>query len=466
MPDPLCPDDLRAHPMLADLSEDVLEYLCDVGTLRTFADGERVVSEGQPAEQMFFVLSGDFTFRGFFGGTMRSFSNGPGSVTGRLPFSRMETYRGDGTARGDLKALEVHQDQFYDMLGASPELGQRLVGAMSDRVRENTKTVQQNEKLTALGKLSAGLAHELNNPASAARRAATSLRERFAQKPEHAARLVALGLVPEQVRAAYAAACAAAEAHAGEHLSTLALSAREDDLADWLEGHGAADPYGMANTLADAALTPADLDRIIDGIPEPAVPDLLVWIEGHFAAESLLAEIADASARVAELVGAIKEYSHMDQTPEPVQTSVRDGLDSTLTMLAHAARKKSVEIERHYGDLPPIAARPGELNQVWTNLLDNAIDAAAGTVSVRTTPCGDTVEVEIEDDGAGIPDDVRDRIFEPFFTTKAPGKGTGLGLDIVRRIVRQHGGEITVETSPGRTLFRITLPVAGPLARA
>ena len=465
MPDPLCPDDLRTHPMLADLSEEVLQYLCSVGTLRTFSDGERIVSEGDPAEQMFFVLAGDFTFRGFFGGAMRSFSNAPGSVTGRLPFSRMEHYRGDGTARGVLEVLEIHQDRYYEMLGTSPELGQRLVGAMSDRVRENTKTVQQNEKLTALGKLSAGLAHELNNPASAARRAATSLRERFAQKPEHAARLVSLGLVPEQVRAAYAAACAAAESHAGEHLSALALSEREDEIADWLDEHGAEDPFGLANTLAEAALTPEDLARIIDGIPRPAVPDLLVWIEGHFAAESLLAEISDASSRVAELVGAIKQYSHMDQTPEPVATSVQDGLESTLTMLAHAARRESVDVQRSYRDLPAIAARPGELNQVWTNLLDNAIDAAASRIVVRTRPCGDTVEVEIEDDGPGIPDEMRDRIFEPFFTTKDPGKGTGLGLDIVQRIVRQHGGEIELESASGRTLFTVRLPLDGPLAR-
>ena len=459
MPDRPCPDDLRIHPMLTDLPEDVLAYLCAIGTLRRFEDGEAIVHHGDSAEQMFFVLEGDFRFRGVFGGATRTFLNPPGSVTGRLPFSRMERYKGDGTAVGRLLALEIHQDDYYEMLGKSPELAQRLVGAMSDRVRENTKTVQQNEKLAALGKLSAGLAHELNNPASAARRAATALRERFAQKPEHAARLVSLGLTPEHVRAAYATACAAAEAHRGQHLSPLDVSEREDDLADWLEAREAADPYAMASTFAEAALTPDDLERIVAGIPEPAVPDLLTWIEGHFAAEALLAEITDASTRVAELVGAIKQYSHMDQAPELVSTSVKAGIESTLTMLAHAARSRSISVERGYEELPDIVARPGELNQVWTNLLDNAIDAAASRVAVRTRRCDGSVEVEIEDDGPGIPEDVRARIFEPFFTTKEQGKGTGLGLEIARRIARQHRGEIEVESAPGRTVFLVRLPL-------
>ena len=457
-----CADDLRRHPMLADLGDGVLEHLCTVGRLRRFADGEAIVTKGEPAREMFFVLTGAFRFRGFWGGSVRSFTNPTGAVTGRLPFSRMSEYQGDGTAMGDVQVLEVHEDDYYELLGKSPELAQRLVGAMSDRVRENTKTVQQNEKLAALGKLAAGLAHELNNPAAAARRAATSLRERFAQMPENAARLVALGLVPDQVRAAYAAMCAAAAAHAGERLSTLAASEREDELADWLADHGAADPYGMAHTLADAALTPGDLARIIEGVPQSAVPDLLGWTEGHFAGEGLLDEIADASSRVAELVGAIKQYSHMDQTPEPVATSVEAGIESTLTMLAHEARKQSVTIRRAFQALPPLSARPGELNQVWTNLLDNAIDAARSTVTIRTQLCADTVEVEIEDDGPGIPEALRSRIFEPFFTTKEPGQGTGLGLEIAQRIVRQHAGEVEVESAPGRTLFRVRLPLSGP----
>jgi signal transduction histidine kinase len=349
------------------------------------------------------------------------------------------------------------------MLHRSPELGQRLVAIMSDRVRDSTRAQQQREKLMALGKLSAGLAHELNNPAAAVRRAASSLRDRLQAQPALVEELVRTGIDEGALREARAVLTRVRERPPAS-LSTLERGAREDELSDWLEGHSVAQAWEAAEALVEAGFAPTDLDALAV-VGNERVPPLLAWLAATVDSDRLTQEIAAASARISELVGSVKTYSHLDHAPDKQPTDVRQGIDSTLIMLGHELKAKSIRVVREDApDLPQITAHPGELSQVWTNLIDNAIDAlpAGGELRVETAREAEHLVVRVIDNGPGIPPDIQPRIFEPFFTTKGVGEGTGLGLDIVQRIVRQHAGQIAVESRAGRTAFTVRLCVFRP----
>ncbi len=346
------------------------------------------------------------------------------------------------------------------MLYHIPELGQRLIALMSDRVRSTSYNDQLQEKMLALGKLAAGLAHEINNPAAAVNRAAATLQERLQQLPALVARLARHGLSEELVRTAdaFRHRCSLESGR----LSAMERGEREDAVADWLDAHEVPESWMLAATFVDAGFQPDDLDAIAAGLPDNAVPDLVLWLEGTIAADRLLTDIGVASRRVSEIVGSVKIYTHMDRAPERELTDVREGIDSTLTMLGHKLRTKDIVIERAYDpDLGPVPAYSGELNQVWTNLIDNAVDAMepGGVLRIETYRQGPFARIEVIDSGKGIPPDIATRIFEPFFTTKGVGEGTGLGLDIVHRIVTvQHAGAIRVDSAPGRTVFTVELP--------
>jgi len=247
--------------------------------------------------------------------------------------------------------------------------------------------------------------------------------------------------------------------------SALERSEQEDVLADWLEDHDVPHAYMVAEVLAEEGATPSSLDHLAKTIPPEALPDVVLWIEKGLAVDRLMAEIERSAARISDLVASVKSYSHMDRAPTRQSTDLHEGIEQTLTMLGHSIKKKNLSVHREWGeDIPEVCVYPGEINQVWTNLLDNAIDAApeAGTLTLSSRREGRLVCVEITDDGGGIPPEAVDRIFEPFFTTKAPGSGTGLGLDVVQRIVAQHEGRIDVESEPGRTTFTVCLPVEAP----
>jgi len=463
---PVPVDALRAVPDLRDLPEATYAWFAEHARPLPLTVGDRLFGAGRPAEEMVIVLSGAIQLLLDVGGqpvlydTFRA-----GRIVGTLPFSRMTHYTGTGVVIEAGEAVEIRREDFPAMLATSEELGRRLVALMSDRVRENTRSEQQREKLAALGKLSAGLAHELNNPAAAIRRGVADLQARVAALPEGVARMAERGVLPVQIRLA---AEVRAEAAAGdpEPLSTLARADREDALADRLEGLGVADPLALAGTLVDAGLDEGCLDTLAADVPPAALPDVLAWLDATLAADRILAEVASAAARISDLLASVKTYSHMDQASAPEPTDVARGIGSTLVMLSHAVRARGVRIEQDFPpELPRVPAYAGELNQVWTNLLDNALDAVGegGRVAVRARTEGPFLRVDIEDDGAGIPDAVRQRIFEPFFTTKGVGEGTGLGLDVVRRIVEaRHAGAVAVESRPGRTVFTVRLPLAGP----
>jgi len=351
---------------------------------------------------------------------------------------------------------------FPEMLQRMPILVQRLVGIMSDRVRSMTTESQQQDKLMALGKLSAGLAHELNNPAAAATRAANDLIAMLVELRTADLRLCRHELTTKQEDALRAFEDVAIEHTATTvQLNSLEQSDREDLVATWLEEHGVGDPWKLSSNLVEAGIDAAGLQRISDVLEKDAFEDVLARVNAQLAAAKLASEIKGATKRISELVGAIKEYSYMDQASVQ-EVDVHKALETTLLILKYKLRQKRIVLTREYAEaLPHIKAYGSELNQVWTNLIVNAVDAMpeGGTLQVRTRREPTDVLVEIRDNGSGIPADLRSRIFEPFFTTKQVGEGTGLGLDTVTRIVRKHRGNIRFESKPGDTCFQVRLPL-------
>jgi signal transduction histidine kinase len=460
--------DLRKIAIFADLEEAQLAWLADNATERRLEPGEVVVAEGGPAEHMIVLLEGELQGR-----RERSRpGDGPtagikaGEVSGMLPFSRMTVFSVTVRAVVRSRLLTLAAERFPEMLRRIPVLEPRLVGVLTDRVRESARTDQQREKLMALGRLSAGLAHELNNPASAVQRAASELRDRLVALRSLAVRLIECGLTPEAMEVAAGLYRAAIDrSRAGLDPDPVAQSDREDRLGQWLEEHGGIErPWLLAGTFAGVGMEPSDLEQVARVSPGQFLPCLVSWMEGGLAAELLLADIATASHRISELVSAIKAYSHMDDGQGRAEVDLRREIESTLTILGHKARKKGVHLERRFApDLPLVEVNPGELNQVWTNLIDNALDAIepGGHIEIRLAREGDWVRADIRDDGPGIPPELQARIWEPFFTTKPVGEGTGLGLEVAQRIVvRRHGGTIVLESQPGNTVFTVRLPLA------
>jgi signal transduction histidine kinase len=318
--------------------------------------------------------------------------------------------------------------------------------------------------------MAAGLAHELNNPAAAVRRAASSLDEAMADALGAALRLHAHPLPPghqallDRLHADARGYCASPIP-----LGPLERSDREDALSDWLDARGVGEAWELAPVLVTGGVSPGTLAAVEAEMGAERLEPVVRWLAATLTATTLLKELTQSAQRISQLVGSIKEYSHMDQSPELQDTDLHRGLESTLALLAHKL-KDGVEVTREYdASLPPVCAYAGELNQVWTNLIDNAVDAMGGKgrLTVRTWHDSGQATVEIADDGPGVPPDIQDRMWEPFFTTKGVGEGSGLGLDIVRRIVqRRHGGSIRLVSRPGDTRFQVTLRVDGPPKQA
>jgi signal transduction histidine kinase len=335
------------------------------------------------------------------------------------------------------------------------------VHVMLDRARVFNTTEWQDEKMVSLGKLAAGLAHELNNPASAVARSAKLLANSM-DEADRAARAVGVArLTEEQLGGVDQVRAACLSAAASLARSPLERADREDEIADWLLAHGA--DTSAAPALAETAVTMEALDDLASKITGEALDAALDWVAAGCAVRLLTAEIERASSRIYDLVAAVKGFTHLDRARIPEPIHLERGLRDTVMVLGHKARAKSVMVRIDVpADLPRVRAIATELNQVWANLIDNALDAVGpdGHVTVSAAQVTRSVVVRIIDDGPGIPEDVKARIFDPFFTTKEPGKGTGLGLEIARRIVRGHNGDIEIDSKPGHTEFRISLPVA------
>jgi len=457
---------LRRVHVFADLPDDQLRWFADNSEERRFSAGEALFRKGDKADRMVVYLEGethaywdeadhDVVYIARAGEQSTE-------VTGMLPFSRMTEFTVTGYAVTDVRLLWFPVSLFPEMMQRMPVLVQRLVGIMSDRVRESTTIDQQQDKLMALGKLSAGLAHELNNPAAGATRAANDLIEVLKDLRAADMRLCSHDLTSSQQESIDTFEKKAIDHTAtAEQLNSLDQSDREDEVNEWLESHGISDPWKLSPNLVEAGMDSAALEQLLGEIPSTATSDVLARVNCQLAAAKLAGEIKTATTRISELVGAIKEYSYMDQA-KVQELDVHKGLDNTLLILKYKLKKKDITITRDYAEsLPLIKAYGSELNQVWTNLIVNAVDAMSigGKLKVRTKREPTDILVEIRDNGAGIPADARSRIFEPFFTTKPVGEGTGLGLDTVARIVRKHRGNVRFESKPGDTCFQVRLPI-------
>src|SRR5216683_2868930 len=452
--------ELLRVPVFADLPDDQIAWFLGQSEEVHIKAGDIFMRAGDPAEFMVVILDGTLQARGEINGEIIAISIKSGSVTGVLPFSRMKQATLTGRAVTDSHILRFPASLFPDLVQKMPELTRRLVGLMSDRIRETTRIEQQKDRLAGLGKLSAGLAHELNNPASAAKRATSQLREILIK-----IKSASLELGRRDLTSAQKLEIEKLEASFTQKdvipADALTISDLEDQIDSLLRSHGQNDLWQLAADLARRNIKPEVLESLFTNLDADTARAALVRIAASVEVASLLHEIESSTSRISDLVGAIKEYTYMDQAAVQ-NVDIVKSLETTLTILNHKL-KQGVAVQRDYQRVPLLVNSFGsELNQVWTNIIDNAIDAmqGKGELRVRTYRDDTCVVVEIGDNGPGISPEVEPHIFEPFFTTKGVGEGTGLGLDTVQRIVKKHRGNIQVDSKPGDTRFQVWIPLA------
>jgi len=469
----LSPSELRTLFLFEKLDDDELTWLSQHGYCQTCSAGETVHTEGEPATCFFVLLSGTLSLhrrventevetsrtnqRGVYTGATQSFVKG----MAELP------YWGSARAVTDCDLWVIDAAEFGEKFREWFPMAVHLLEGLSQGYRSSQVLIGQRERLLSLGRLSAGLTHELNNPATAAVRATASLRELVSKMRRKLGHLATSDVDPKALVALTELQESAVEKMAkAEKLSPVEVGEAEDVLSEWLEDHGLDDAWDLAPPLVAAGVNTEWLDEVAETVPATLLADGLHWVTYALETEQLMVEIEDSTDRISALVGAARQYSQMDRAPHQ-EIDVRDGLKSTLIMLSHKIKERgNITVVKDFDDsLPPIPAHPAELNQVWTNLIDNAIYAMpdGGTLTVRTAREDGWVLVEICDTGVGIPEEMQQKIFEPFFTTKPVGQGTGLGLDISYRVITQrHGGDLRVKSRPGDTRFQVRLPLTEP----
>ncbi|HET9878162.1 MAG TPA: ATP-binding protein [Candidatus Limnocylindria bacterium] len=448
---------LRASALFADLPEDDLERLAGMVESVRLEAGEALLREGEPGDALYVVASGELeVVRGSGTDEVPLALVGPGSVQGEMALLEGRPRNATVRAIEAVQALRLPRAALFELLATRPEAALAMIRTTLGRLRSTEALLGQREKLASLGTLAAGLAHELNNPAAAIRRSVLALGEQLESRTR-AADVLAGADSERLARLVEATPTGVAPAGAVERADRI------DAMAELLGSLGAGDPHAAAAALVDAGWVPDEVAPILEPYRDDAIEAAIAWIESVTTARALVGEVTMAATRIGDIVRAVKGYAYLDQAPTQ-RIDVRDGLRDTLVILRHRLRDLSVT-ESYADDLPEIEAYGGELNQVWTNLVDNAVDALDGRgtieVSARRGDEGGVV-VEICDDGPGIPPDVRPRLFEPFFTTKGPGVGSGLGLHISHQVVARHGGRLEVASQPGRTCFTISLPEVPP----
>jgi signal transduction histidine kinase len=476
----LTPDQVRELFLFEALDGDKLAWLAAHGRVERWRAGQPVFTQGEPATCFFVLLDGTIVMRRLVEGAEvevnRTDQRGVyAGATQAYVRTSTQPYKWSMEAATDAAFLVFEADEFADAIRDWFPMAMHLLEGLFTGIRSSNEIVAQRERLLSLGRLSAGLTHELNNPAAAAVRATASLRERVAAMRHKLGNLASGKLDPEALTRLTAVQEEAVEKLAkAPTLSPIEAGDAEDELTDWMDERGLRAGWELAPTLAQAGITPAWLDRVCATIDPAHLANGLRWITYALETELLMNEIEDATQRISTLVAAAKQYTQLDRAAFQ-DVDVHEGLKSTLIMLA--AKLRGIEVVKDFDrSLPRIPAYPGELNQVWTNLIDNAVSAmrgegepggqggqGTGTLTVRTAPDGDHLLVEIADTGPGIPPDLVTKIFEPFFTTKPVGSGTGLGLDISYRIVVQrHRGDLRVRSTPGDTRFQVRLPLREP----
>ncbi len=453
-------EQLAAHRTLAGAPREQLAWLAARGKIVRLNAGDVLTAKSGQVAGLYIVLSGHMSIHIDRGaGPHKVMEWNGGDVTGLLPYSRLVAPPGDVKAELPTEVLMIAREDIPALIRECYDLTLIFVHVMLDRARVFTTSDLHDEKMVSLGKLAAGLAHELNNPASAVARSAHGL---AAQLPEVESISRALGAarLSEAQQAAVDAArddCLAAGAGAFGR-SPVEQADREDAFDAWITRHSL--DVNAAGALAESSITLEALDKLAAALDGDALRVTLDWLVAGCVTHQLATEIEAAASKIHNLVSAVKGFTYMDQASSPKPVDIGQGLADTLAVLNAKARGKSVRVNLTVdAELPRVPGMGGELNQVWANLIDNALDAASSHVGVSAKRRGESVIVEVVDDGAGLPAQIRDRIFDPFFTTKPVGQGTGLGLDIARRIVVKHHGEIEVESRPGLTRFSVTLPI-------
>jgi signal transduction histidine kinase len=455
--------DLRPIDLFDDLADDELQQWVDAGVERHLEPGAVIERQDRSTAGLHLVLAG--VIQGLVTENGRTEPVGrhvAPTWLGAIPVLTEGTVGGVMQADGPVHLVTIPSSDALDLILSQRAVHRRVMAQIRPVMVRITQREQNRERLAALGTMAAGLAHELNNPAAAARRAASAMCDELAVLSSTVGHFVAAGVSredAEELVALQQEALAAADQRTP--LSALDAADAEDELRDALEDLGLADGWRYAEALAGAGLDaswPARVAASAGGATEAAI----AWVAASLTASGLASEIADSTERMSRLVGAVKSYAYMDQG-DVVAVDVHEGLETTLVVLNHKLKHTRIDVVRHYDrDLPRLIARGGELNQVWTNLLDNAIAALGetGTITISTRQEGDCAVIDVADDGPGIPRELQDRVFEPFFTTKDVGEGTGLGLDTARRIVQErHRGSLSVESTPGRTVFSVWLPL-------
>lgn len=464
---PVTVDELKTVVALKDQPVELLQWILDNSQYHEYEDGACIRKLGEPQNELYIIVEGSVNFYMDVNGRQVyyfTFANdvATGGVSGLLPYSRMKSSPGYAYAVGKLRAVMMHRDHFPELEQRSPEVTQRLVGYMTERARLFATIQLQHEKVSALGKLSAGIAHELNNPASAISRIAAELLKKLQLNYELTEELLNDGITAKDIHGIRELVKSKESVAEKPRVTAMQKLEREDAIRDWLDQHSPDLDYDLAETFIEADFSVDDLEMIRSKTDKNAFAQTLRWLENLISSQRLIADLGEASSRISNLVTAIKSHVHMDRTNELQPTNIHNDIDNTLTLLGYKLREKKININKVYcKDLVDIPAYVGELNQVWTNIIDNAIYAVNenGDLTIETSCDGKNVKVKIIDNGTGIPKDIMSRIFDPFFTTKKMGQGTGIGLDIVSRIVKRHNGEIKVQSEPGRTEFDVCIPV-------
>jgi signal transduction histidine kinase len=456
-------DELRRVEVFRDLSDDDLQWIADRCEELILDAGEVFVHMGQKAEWMFIGLEGAWQYRrDTTVQDVPTYTFYTGEISGVIPFSRMQVSPGTARALVTSRLARFPSRLFDELLRRIPVLEPRMVALLTDRVRESTRREQEYERFLALGKLSAGLAHELNNPVAAAQRSAEELKRRI-----DAARVAVIDVLRTGGTAEELSKLNAVRVAAGERvapvLDPLERSAREETLATWLVRCGVHEPYSNASALVAAGIGVDELQEAVNNLPREACAPALVWLASHVACDEIVREVRQATERISDLLASIKSYTQMDRPSDRETISVPSSMDTVLSLFGERLTQKHVSIRREYApDLPLVSVYVSEINRLWAVLLSNAFDAvpSGGAITVRACREPGGVMAEVVDNGPGVPSEIQDRIWEPFFTTKDVGQGSGLGLDIARRIVSRHAGTIELHQSPGETAFAVRLPAA------